>query len=82
MMSVRAMIDLLNEYPEDTRVVVNGYEQGYDDLSPEQISVISIVLNTGVHEWDGKHGDPGNRPTTSQEAVTTVEALVLRRTSN
>ena len=38
MMNVRDMIDLLRRYPEDMRVVVNGYEQGYDDLSPEQIS--------------------------------------------
>ena len=81
-MSVRAMIDLLKEYPEDMPVVVSGYEEGYDDLSPEQISVIPLALNTGVHDWEGKHGDPGDQPTTSQEAATTVEALALHRTSN
>ena len=81
-MSVRIMIDLLRNYPEDMRVVVSGYEEGYDDLSPEQISVIPIALNTGVHEWEGQHGDPDDHPTASQEAVTIIEALALRRTSN
>lgn len=82
MMSVRAMIDLLKEYPEDMRVVVSGYEQGYDDLSPEQISVIPLALNTGVHDWEGEHGDPEDHVTTSQEAVTTTEALAFHQTSN
>ncbi len=82
MMSVRAMIDLLKEYPEDMRVVVSGYEEDYDDLSPEQISVIPLALNTGIHDWEGKHGNPEDHPTISQEAVTTVEALALHRTSN
>ena len=82
MMNVRDMIDLLGSYPEDMRVVVNGYEQGYDDLSPEQISVVPITLNTGEHVWDGKHGEAGDLPTTARESATMIEALLLRRTSN
>ena len=62
MMRVRDMIDLLERYPEDMRVVVNGYEQGYDDLSPERISIVPITLNTGVYEWEGRHGDEGDVP--------------------
>ena len=81
MMTVRDMIDLLKDYPEDMRVVVSGYEQGYDDLSPGQISVIPIALNTGAHRWEGQHGDPDDHPTTSQEAATIIEALALRRVS-
>ena len=82
MMNVRDMIDLLRRYPEDMRVVVNGYEQGYDDLSPEQISVVPITLNTGEHDWDGQHGDAGDLSTAAQESATTIKALLLRRTSN
>ena len=81
-MNVRAMIDLLGRYPEDMRVVVNGYEQGYDDLSPEQISLVPITLNTGEHDWDGQHGDTGDLSTAAQESATTITALLLRRTSN
>lgn len=46
-MTVNELIELLGEYPTSLRVVVNGYEEGYDDLSPKQISVIRISLNTG-----------------------------------
>ena len=30
------LIQLLEKHSPDLRVVVNGYEDGYDDLSPEQ----------------------------------------------
>ena len=39
-MTVEELIQLLETYPPDLRVVVNGYEEGYDDLSPEQVSVV------------------------------------------
>ena len=82
MMNVRDMIDLLRGYPEDMRVVVSGYEEGYDDLSPEQISVIPITLNTGVHDWEGQHGVPKVVAKAPQETETITEALALQRTSN
>ena len=52
-MIVSELIKLLQECPAGLRVVVNGYEEGYDDLSPEQISITKISLNTGKHPWDG-----------------------------
>ena len=48
-MTVRELIDLLQQHPAGLRVVVNGYEEGYDDLSPQQISTAEIALNTGKH---------------------------------
>ena len=45
-MTVSEMMDLLASYPADLRVD----EEGYDDLSPEQISVVRIALNTGEHD--------------------------------
>ena len=51
-MIVSELIDLLRQYPAGLRVV-NGYEEGYDDLSPEQISTAKITLNTGRHRWEG-----------------------------
>ena len=77
-MTVNELIQLLNGYRPDLRVVVNGYEDGYDDLSAEQLSVVRVALNTGKHRWEGQHGDPNGL--TAGEDV--VEALVLRRVSN
>ena len=77
-MNVRELIEVLSQYPDDTRVVVDGYEDGYDDLSPEQITPVKIALNTGQHRWEGKHGDPDD-PT---DGTNLVEALALRRVSN
>ena len=80
-MTVRELIDLLQQHPAGLRVVVNGYEEGYDDLSPQQISTAEIVLNTGKRAWEGQHGDlhwlRGN-----PDGTEVVEALVLRRVSN
>lgn len=81
-MTVSELIELLQEYPDSLRVVVNGYEEGYDDLSPEQISVAKISLNMGTHHWEGQHGDPRDHAKETPEAAKIVEALVLRRVSN
>ena len=77
-MTVKELIHLLETHPPDLRVVVDGYEDGYDDLSPEQLQMVTISLNTGKHRWVGMHGDPNDRPNEAK----VVEALVLRRTSN
>ncbi|MCY3729411.1 MAG: hypothetical protein OXF97_10520 [Nitrospira sp.] len=81
-MTVSELIKLLQEYPTSLRVVVNGYEEGYDDLLPEQISVAKISLNTGTHHWEGQHGDPPRQMKETPDGVKVVEALVLRRVSN
>ena len=48
--TIEELIRLLAQHPPDLRVVVNGFEDGYDDLSPEQPSVVSIGLNVGKHQ--------------------------------
>ena len=45
--TVNELIQLLADHPADLRVVVNGYEDGYDDLSPGQLRVVKISLDTG-----------------------------------
>ncbi len=81
-MAVNELVGLLQEYPAGLRVVVNGYEEGYDDLSPQQLSVTKISLNTGKHVWEGRHGDPPHPAEETPNGAEVVEALVLRRTSN
>ena len=77
-MTTVELVQILAQHPPGLRVVVNGYEDGYNDLSPGQLSVVSIALNTGKHRWEGQHGDPDGLPSDTE----VVEALVLRRTSN
>ena len=81
-MTVSELIEALRTHPGDLRVVVNGYEEGYDDLSPGQISVVPIALKTGVNSWEGRHGEPGDAPGDVAESTRVVDALVLRRVSN
>lgn len=81
-MTVRELIELLQRYPDDMRVVVNGYEQGYDDLSLPQISVVGVALDIGVYDWEGQHGDSDDHQAGAGDDVTTVDVLALRRVSN
>jgi len=80
--TVSELIELLQQCPAGLRVVVNGYEEGYDDLTPEQISMTKISLDTGEQPWEGRHGDPRDRKEGSAGSSEVVDALVLRRASN
>ena len=78
-MTVKELVELLEKYPDDLRVVVNGYEEGYDDLSPERISVIKIQLDTQINDWEGQHSDLYGLEKEITDDVEIVEALVFRR---
>ena len=47
-MTVKTLKELLSQYPEDLRVVVDGYEDGYDDVARQRISVSKIQLKHQV----------------------------------
>ena len=49
-MTVKELVELLGKYPDYLRVVVNGYEDGYDDLAAERISVVKIQLDTQIYD--------------------------------
>ena len=78
-MNVKELIELLGKYPSATRVVVQGYEDGYDDLEPKQLSKVKVALNVGHDTWQGIHGDPSDKRADDAEVV---EALALNRVSN
>ena len=77
-MTVHELVAYLQRFPGGLRVVVNGYEEGYDDLSPSQITRVRIGLNTGGHHWEGVHGHPDD----AEDSTDTAEAVVLHRTSH
>ena len=49
-MTVDELTQLLANYPTHMRVVVDSYEEGYDDLEQDLISVKEICLDTG-RQW-------------------------------
>ena len=80
-MTVQELIELLATYPGDLRVVVNGYEDGFDDLSPDKLSIVRIALNTGTESYVGKHGYLYPEIEGKQEGIEMAEALALERSS-
>ena len=80
-MTVHELTQLLGQYPADLRVVVNGYEEGYDDLAAGRISVAKISLNTGTHDWEGKHGNADHLRKDEVANAEIVDALVFHRAS-
>ena len=64
------------------RVVVDGYEDGYDDLSPEQLRMVRISLNTGTRDYVGAHDDVGRLPEEKLADLEVEEALALHRMSH
>jgi len=74
--------DIWLNYPSDLRVMANGYENVYDNLSPKQLSVVRIASNIGQHPWEGRQGDPNGRTVVGPDSADVIEALVLRRVSN
>lgn len=54
-MNVKQLKEKLNKYPDDCKVVIDGYEEGVDDL--KHIRKMRIVLNTQNKGswWVGKH---------------------------
>ena len=81
-MTVDELIRALAKYPPDLRVVVNGYEDGYDDVAAERISLKEIALDVGKESWEGKHGDGDGLGRAGNNTTEVVEALVLARASN
>jgi hypothetical protein len=75
-MTVAELIETLREFNSETRVVVNGYEGGYDDISVSE--VVTVALNV-YHEWYyGKHDVPGAAGKAA-EGKKKVDAVILKR---
>ena len=81
-MTVQDLIRILSTYPADLRVVVNGYEEGFDDVSPEGIAVVKVQLNRGSKDWQGRHLQPATQTEEMPGDDDIVDALALLRESN
>ncbi len=56
-LTVKDLIEALAHYPSDIRVVVNGYEDGYDNLHANSLSAINIRPKPDHAEWEGENED-------------------------
>ena len=56
-MNVREFIELLGEYPAEMRVVLQGYEDGYNDVTNRGVARQKVKLNAGKEVWVGDHLD-------------------------
>ena len=54
-MTVKELIAELRKQPPETRVVVSGYEEGFDDIS--RLASISITPKPNAKEWEGRWQD-------------------------
>jgi len=67
-MNVQQLIEELQKYPPDMRVIRKGYESGFDDLSELELMEIVVNYNDDGHSWwNGKHAHPSQMlPTTTK----------------
>lgn len=56
-LTVRDRIEVLAKYPPDVRVVVDGYEDGYDNLDVQSLSTMSVRHKPDHEEWEGENED-------------------------
>jgi len=72
--TVGEMIDLLLQYPRDMRVLVDGYENGYDD--PKEIEIRNVSIDT---EWGGGVYGDYHDPKGDAEIANAFNALLIHR---
>ena len=76
-MNVGQLIEQLKNYPQDLRVVVRGYEGGYNDV--DTFENLKLVLDYHSAWYYGKHEDVeslyGNNA--AQLKTTAVDALQI-----
>lgn len=68
-MNVRELIEHLQSYPDDLRVVVSGYEDVFDELRPARIEVRKASRNVDRPGYDGEFCWDEDRPDAETETA-------------
>ena len=76
LMTVGDLVRELSRYPDDLRVMVSGYEGGFDDLDPDLLSVQDVALDQHPEWFYGRHEIPFPD---DAEDLDTVSALLIHR---
>jgi hypothetical protein len=72
-MNGRQLIEQLQKYPPDIRVICKGYESGFDDIS--KVERQGIIVNHNDCWWKGKYADPSQA--LPSEAMGDEQALLI-----
>ncbi len=75
-MNVGQLIEILKNYPQDLRVVVRGYEGGYNDVAI--FEKLKIVLDYHSEWYYGKHEDVESLYGNNAEQLKTIAVDVLQ----
>ncbi len=75
-MNVGQLIEILKNYPQDLRVVVRGYEGGYNDVAI--FEKLKIVLDYHSEWYYGKHEDVESIYGNNAEQLKTIAVDVLQ----
>ena len=54
-MTAQELIQHLQTLAPDTKIVVRGYEDGYNDIL--KLNEVKIKLNPNAYRWDGEYED-------------------------
>jgi hypothetical protein len=78
-MNIKQLIEKLQQFDPETLVVVNGYEEGQDDIN--NIEEITIGLNpTKQSNWyEGKYSSYDNIDILLNKNILKIKAILLSR---
>lgn len=65
-MTAQELIKHLQTLPPTTKIVVRGYEDGYNDIL--HLKAVKIKLNPNAYTWDGEYED-----STDADAITAID---------
>ncbi|MBL4760956.1 MAG: hypothetical protein JKY80_08960 [Mariprofundaceae bacterium] len=69
--TVATLIEALKAFPQDTPIVVSGYESGYENTMP--LKLIKLEQNKENKYWDGEFQE------ITEESEHTLDVVVLSR---
>lgn len=65
-MTAQQLIHHQQTLPPNTKIVVRGYEDGYNDIL--QLKEVNIKLNPNAYTWEGEYED-----STATDAITAID---------
>jgi hypothetical protein len=73
--TVEQLIKELQKYPPKMRVIVDGYEGGYSDPKPPEVTQIQLNVHNEDECYFGRHDDPD--PSIGGKFGGVIEAALL-----